>query len=62
MRLCVASLFIDDDSQLVDAARDLGYQGVTLDREAQCTATGVIVSLDDLSPIIEARRTTDTSG
>jgi FMN phosphatase YigB (HAD superfamily) len=49
-------LFIDDDPQLVDAARELGYQGITLDREAQCTATGVIVSLDDLLPIVESCR------
>jgi FMN phosphatase YigB (HAD superfamily) len=55
-------LFIDDDSQLVDAAQELGYQGITLDREAARTATGVIVSLDHLVPIIEAWRTTGTSG
>lgn len=55
-------LFIDDDPQLVDAAQELGYQGITLDREAQRTTTSVIVSLDDLLPIIEAWRTTGTSG
>jgi len=57
-----ACLFVDDDSQLVDAAQGLGYQGITLDREAQRTAMGVIVSLDQLLPLVEASRTTDTSG
>ncbi|SCE83948.1 putative hydrolase of the HAD superfamily [Micromonospora mirobrigensis] len=53
-------LFIDDDPQLVTAAKDLGYHGVTLDREAQRgTASGVIVSLDELLPIIETERTAD---
>jgi HAD superfamily hydrolase (TIGR01509 family) len=50
-------LFIDDDSQLVDAAQELGYQGITLDRQAQRAAADVIVSLDALLPIIEAWRT-----
>ncbi|GAA4250315.1 HAD family hydrolase [Dactylosporangium darangshiense] len=50
-------LFIDDDPQLVAAAKDLGYQGVTLDRDAQRSpASDVITSLDDLLPVIEARR------
>jgi putative hydrolase of the HAD superfamily len=44
-------LFIDDDPRLVDAARNLGYQGVTLDREAR-PAGGVITSLDQLPPIV----------
>jgi HAD superfamily hydrolase (TIGR01509 family) len=53
-------LFIDDDPQLVAAAKDLGYHGVTLDRDAQrSTASDVIVSLNDLLPIIEARRAAD---
>jgi len=53
-------LFIDDDPQLVTAAKDLGYHGVTLDRDAQCsTGSDVIASLDDLLPIITTRRTTD---
>ena len=48
-------LFIDDDSQLVTAARDLGYHGVTLDRDTpRSTASDVIVSLPELLPIIEA--------
>jgi len=55
-------LFIDDDPQLVDAAQELGYQGITLDREARCTATGVIVLLDDLLPLIETRRSAGASG
>jgi putative hydrolase of the HAD superfamily len=47
-------LFIDDDPQLVNAAKDLGYYGVTLDRNAQrSTGNDVIVSLDDLLPIIK---------
>jgi putative hydrolase of the HAD superfamily len=50
-------LFIDDDPQLVAAAKGLGYHGVTLDRCAQCgTASDVIESLDELLPIVEARR------
>jgi HAD superfamily hydrolase (TIGR01509 family) len=56
-------LFIDDDPQLVNAAQELGYHGITLDRDTQRTATDdVIVSLDDLLPIIEARRTASSSG
>jgi HAD superfamily hydrolase (TIGR01509 family) len=55
-------LFIDDDPQLVDAAQKLGYQGITLDREAQRAAEGVIVSLDDLLPVIETRRTAGAGG
>jgi putative hydrolase of the HAD superfamily len=48
-------LFIDDDPQLVAAARDLGYHGVTLDRDtARSTASDVIVSLAELLPIVEA--------
>jgi FMN phosphatase YigB (HAD superfamily) len=46
-------LFIDDDPQLVLAAKKLGYHGVTLDRGAQRSTAGeVIVSLDDLLPIV----------
>jgi FMN phosphatase YigB (HAD superfamily) len=55
-------LFIDDDSQLVEAAQELGYQGSTLDRHALRTAPDVIGSLDALLPIVEARRTTGISG
>jgi HAD superfamily hydrolase (TIGR01509 family) len=55
-------LFIDDDPKLVDAAQELGYDGITLDRDARRTATGVVVSLNDLLPVIEARRTSATSG
>jgi putative hydrolase of the HAD superfamily len=48
-----ACLFIDDDPHLVLAAQQLGYHGVTLDRGAQRrTAGAVIVSLDDLLPIV----------
>lgn len=55
-------LFIDDDPQLVAAAKDLGYHGVTLDRDAQqSTTSDVIVSLSDLLPIIEARRAADST-
>jgi putative hydrolase of the HAD superfamily len=50
-------LFVDDDPQLVAAAERLGYHGVTLDRGAPCgSATDVIQSLDELLPIVEARR------
>lgn len=53
-------LFVDDDPQLVAAARDLGYHGITLDRDAQAGSTDdVIVSMTDLLPVIEARRATD---
>jgi putative hydrolase of the HAD superfamily len=46
-------LFVDDDPQLVLAAQQLGYHGVTLDRGTQRgTAGAVIVSLDDLLPIV----------
>jgi putative hydrolase of the HAD superfamily len=55
-------LFIDDDSQLVDAALELGYQGITLDREAQRTTAGVIVSLDELLPVVEAGGTVGANG
>jgi methionine salvage enolase-phosphatase E1 len=55
-------LFIDDDPQLVNAAQELGYHGITIDRDAQRTVTGVIVSLDDLLPIVEARRTAGANG
>lgn len=54
-------LFIDDDPKLVDAARQLGYHGITLDRVSQRAAPDVIVSLADVLPIIEARRTAGTS-
>jgi putative hydrolase of the HAD superfamily len=47
-------LFIDDDPQLVDAAEELGYRGITLDRDARHTVPGVIASLDDLVPLIIA--------
>jgi putative hydrolase of the HAD superfamily len=43
-------LFIDDDPELVAAARSLGYAGVTLDREADSPAGGTITSLDELLP------------
>jgi putative hydrolase of the HAD superfamily len=50
-------LFVDDDPQLVAAAKRLGHHGVTLDRGAPCgSATDVIQSLDELLPIVEARR------
>jgi HAD superfamily hydrolase (TIGR01509 family) len=49
-------LFVDDDPQLVLAAQQLGYHGVTLDRGAQRgTAGAVIVSLDDLVSIVAGR-------
>ncbi|MFI7598827.1 hypothetical protein [Actinoplanes sp. NPDC049681] len=49
-------LFIDDDPQLVATAEDLGYRGVTLDRKARSGRAGpVIVSLDELLPIVAAR-------
>lgn len=52
-------LFIDDDPQLVTAAKELGYHGVTLDRDAQRSAADrVIMSLDDILPIIKERRST----
>ncbi|MGC4876086.1 HAD family hydrolase [Micromonospora sp. DT43] len=55
-------LFVDDDPQLVVAARDLGYHGVTLDRDAErSTASDVIVSLNDLLPVIEATRVADST-
>jgi HAD superfamily hydrolase (TIGR01509 family) len=42
-------LFIDDDPRLVAAARDLGYQGLTLDRAAAAVpGDGVITTLDEL--------------
>ena len=51
-------MFVDDDRQLVAAAKDLGYQGVTLDRDAQRNSSSdVITSLDDLLPIVRTRRT-----
>lgn len=44
-------LFIDDDPRLVAAARDLGYHGVTLDRDAQDnTDKDVITSVEISSP------------
>ena len=47
-------LFIDDDPDLVTAAKELGYHGVTLDRTApRDSASDVITSLPDLLPIIE---------
>jgi FMN phosphatase YigB (HAD superfamily) len=47
-------LFIDDDPELVAAAEDLGYHGVTLDRGAPRSNSGdVIGSLAELLPIIE---------
>jgi putative hydrolase of the HAD superfamily len=50
-------LFVDDDPGLVAAARGLGYRGVTLDRDApHPTADEVIVSLDQLLPLIDAGR------
>ncbi|MGI5241211.1 HAD family hydrolase [Dactylosporangium sp. CA-139066] len=43
-------LFVDDDPQLVAAARALGYQAVTLDRDARSGPAGqVITSLDELA-------------
>ncbi|MEV4636976.1 HAD-IA family hydrolase [Actinoplanes sp. NPDC049548] len=49
-------LFIDDDPELVAAAETLGYRGVTLDREASHRiGDDVIVSLDELLSIVEAR-------
>ncbi|MCY1140869.1 HAD-IA family hydrolase [Actinoplanes sp. Pm04-4] len=50
-----ACLFINDDPELVAAARDLGYHGVTLDRSATHSSDGVIRSLDELLP--EVRHT-----
>lgn len=48
-------LFIDDDPELVAAARNLGYQGVTLDRDAgRPTPPGVIATLDELVPIVDS--------
>jgi len=53
-------MFVDDDPQLVAAAKGLGYHGVTLDRGGQCgTACDVIGSLDELLPIVGARRPVD---
>jgi putative hydrolase of the HAD superfamily len=50
-------LFIDDDPELVAAARNLGYRGVTLDRDAPAgTGEDVITTLDDLLPIVERGR------
>lgn len=49
-------LFIDDDPSLVAAAAALGYQGLTLDRDAAPpTADGVITRLDDLLPVVLGR-------
>lgn len=46
-------LFIDDDPDLVAAARGLGYQGLTLDRDARPpTPAGVITVLDALLPAV----------
>jgi HAD superfamily hydrolase (TIGR01509 family) len=48
-------LFIDDDPELVTAATDLGYQGITLSRDRNppaTTTTPRITSLDDLIAII----------
>ncbi|MFI5911343.1 HAD family hydrolase [Dactylosporangium sp. NPDC051541] len=42
-------LFIDDDPLLVQAARELGHQGLTLDRGASLSSEGVIASLDALA-------------
>jgi beta-phosphoglucomutase-like phosphatase (HAD superfamily) len=54
-------LVVDDDPQLVAAAKNLGYHGVTLDRAAQASSAGdVIVSMNELLAIIEARRAADT--
>ena len=46
-----ACLFIDDDPELVAAARKLGYRGVTLDRDLPADGppkSGVITTLDHL--------------
>ncbi|UAB95367.1 HAD-IA family hydrolase [Dactylosporangium vinaceum] len=43
-------LFIDDDPALVAAARELGYQGLTLDRTAAAAGEGVITSLEAIAP------------
>jgi putative hydrolase of the HAD superfamily len=45
-------LFADDDPRLVAAARDLGYRGVTVDRDAGAGADGVITGLDQLVPLV----------
>ncbi|GAA3450773.1 HAD family hydrolase [Dactylosporangium matsuzakiense] len=42
-------LFIDDDPALVAAARELGYQGLTLDRTAAAAGEGVITSLEAIA-------------
>jgi FMN phosphatase YigB (HAD superfamily) len=48
-------LFIDDDPDLVAAARALGYHGVTLDRAAPYEVGGdVIVSLDAVPVLVGA--------
>jgi HAD superfamily hydrolase (TIGR01509 family) len=41
-------LFIDDDPELVAAAIALGYQGLTLDRDAERPAAGMVTSLDGI--------------
>ena len=46
-----ACLFIDDDPELVAAARKLGYRGVTLDRDRPADGppkSGVVTTLDHL--------------
>lgn len=54
-------LFIDDDPQLVVVAKELGYHGVTLDRDGQSRTTDdVIATLDGLLPIVEARQAVDS--
>lgn len=46
-------LFVDDDPDLVAAAQRLGYQGLTLDRDARPPAPeGVITDLDALLPAV----------
>jgi HAD superfamily hydrolase (TIGR01509 family) len=48
-------VFVDDDPELVMAAIDLGYRGITLTRDrnpATTTTTPWITSLDDLIPAI----------
>ena len=47
-------LFVDDDSQFVSAAIQLGYHGVALTRGAEPVPASVpaITSLDELPPIV----------
>jgi len=47
-------LFVDDDPELVAAARSLGYHGVTLERDADAPdGVEVIATLDRLVALVD---------